>query len=890
MSIISSFEHELHAKSPAEYARWCAVDLHNHTPVSFDYQGGDSTTAAQRSAEQIVSADLDVVMFTDHERLPDPRFIDEVRRRTKRLIIRGVELNVFVDAWSKPENKVGKQLFFHLLVGFDPDGKAGPDYWLEHLYQSCTATTREIGGQIYKGVCAPVPQVCEVLEAAGAIVIPAHLHTSKDAFKSRSVDDIIVDAEFLKLARDHFTALEVTSSETGAYFDGTHIETDLLHKSCIRSSDSHEPDKLGTRVAYVQMQRPSFQELKASLAIPARVRLLKPPLPDAYIYGLNVRGRFYPDLWLSLSPNCNAFIGVKGAGKTSVLECLRFVLGSAVPESRKESVNSHLSAVLGDAGSVRALIRRPDGAKVLIERSLNGTSYRATFEDDRHEAFTDPDALRFPAFILGWHEIEQAATDAKIRKVYLDTIAGREEIRAIQERIDIAVKRVRLLHTDASSKYSAYREVERQVARLDELRRGLQSLKDADLIALRNQYEAALTHRDAIVNLRNSTEIAEGSLTQKCANLTVTFESELAKAESPLSEHIDAANTLAETLRVELNAFASARAKRLTETKDALDAIAKKANEAFDRFLETYNVRVAELSAEQRNLLESHRRVMEETKALNRLQVDQDVQRKAIEETLVDLARLCREIATDLDRKTDLRREEVAKLDAKLRPLGVTIAVTRPNQYVRLNELNNKYHDGARIYGELMSFAQSESRHHRRLAMAYDDLRKDLVNGFHPFFDSAQFDYYVDFFEDDDLSISFKVGKTNEEFSPIDQLSAGQRCTAVFPLLLKLREGPLIVDQPEDNLDNRHIADAIAPSLTQDKGSRQIAFTSHNANLVVLTDAEHIVRFEGSGSRGDVAARGFLCSSASPITQDVIAILDGGEKALRLRYQKYGVR
>ena len=110
--------------------------------------------------------------------------------------------------------------------------------------------------------------------------------------------------------------------------------------------------------------------------------------------------------------------------------------------------------------------------------------------------------------------------------------------------------------------------------------------------------------------------------------------------------------------------------------------------------------------------------------------------------------------------------------------------------------------------------------------------------------------------------------------------SAGQRCTAIF------KRGPLIVDQPEDNLDNRHIADTIAPALFQDKRARQIAFTSHNANLVVLTDSEQIALFDSDGSRGEVA-RGFLCTSASSITEHVIE--DGGRAALRLRYQKYGV-
>jgi energy-coupling factor transporter ATP-binding protein EcfA2 len=156
-------------------------------------------------------------------------------------------------------------------------------------------------------------------------------------------------------------------------------------------------------------------------------------------------------------------------------------------------------------------------------------------------------------------------------------------------------------------------------------------------------------------------------------------------------------------------------------------------------------------------------------------------------------------------------------------------------------------------------------------------------------FESAELSYLLGAFENDDLLIELKVGKAGQEFSPIDQLSAGQRCTAIFPMLLRLDQGPLIVDQPEDNLDNRHIANIIAPALLQDKRRRQMIFTSHNANLVVLSDAESIIMFESDGTTGKVEAQGFFSMRTSPIGKHVIDVLDGGEAALKLRALKYGL-
>ena len=98
----------------------------------------------------------------------------------------------------------------------------------------------------------------------------------------------------------------------------------------------------------------------------------------------------------------------------------------------------------------------------------------------------------------------------------------------------------------------------------------------------------------------------------------------------------------------------------------------------------------------------------------------------------------------------------------------------------------------------------------------------------------------------------------------------------------------MVVDQPEDNLDNRHIAKSVAIVLASDKRTRQIIMTSHNANLVVLSDPECIVTFEAANGYGFVSCAGFLSHRSSPITSHVLDILDGGERALELRTKKYG--
>src|SRR5690349_13604883 len=116
MGRVAEFEAELNQRAKPRYGGWHAIDLHNHTPASPDYQYYESDVV-DRLAHRIRDVNLSVVMFTDHGRLPNADFVKRLGDMSGRLILRGAELNIFVDAWDKPGNKVDKALFFHLLVG-----------------------------------------------------------------------------------------------------------------------------------------------------------------------------------------------------------------------------------------------------------------------------------------------------------------------------------------------------------------------------------------------------------------------------------------------------------------------------------------------------------------------------------------------------------------------------------------------------------------------------------------------------------------------------------------------------------------------------------------------------------------------------------------------------
>lgn len=886
MPIVTEFEANLRRNAlPA--ATWHKVDLHNHSPASHDYRG-NRETALEECAERIREQQISVVMFTDHEKLPDASFIEALSKRTGALVLAGLEVNVFVDAFGKPADKVDKNVCFHLLIGFDPEGSSSPSYWVEHLYKGCRTETREFGGSKIKGIISPIDQIAEVLENSGAIIIPAHLHSGKDAFRSRSIDVVYSDAEFLRWTREYFTALDVRSNATAAYFDGKHAETQSIEISCIKSSDAHQPSDLGTFPTWVQMQCVSFAELKAALEMPSRVSREQPSLPAAYIKGMHIDGQYLRDHWITFSPHLNVLIGVKGAGKTSILECLRFGLGSEVPNERRDEVARHLNAILGAAGGVKILIKRDDGAQLLIERRVVDRRFKVTFEDDRTTEIDSLESLRFPAAILGWHEIEHAATDRQIRRLHMDAITGRDEVRRLTDEATMVALSIRQLHDAASAKYSEYVQLSQTVDQQEAMRQGLQQLSDANLIELRDQMSNALAVRQEIERLRQ--HLAElPDLIAGRATAVMQVDQFRVDTRPPLSEVAQSVARDLNDLKAETDQFAQ-RAVALTREKlSSVQASLSLASEQFEKFATDYRSRLNEMPADVQRLLESHREVLEKTRELPNLKARQQGLQSEIDSDLSVLMERCEAVAALLDQRQQMRTEKVAAFNELLAEAGVQLRVV--GGVAREDEFSQtfaKFAPAKEVFHHLRSSHAGAHRFHRTLAKAYAGLKNDLMSGDRVMFARADSGYLITILENDDLDIRFAVGKPGEQFSPIDQLSAGQRCTAIFPILLKLKDGPLVVDQPEDNLDNRHIAKSVSPVLVGDKRVRQIILTSHNANLVVLSDPESIAVFEAVEGRGSVSIAGFLSHRSSAVTQQVLDILDGGQRALDLRSRKYG--
>ncbi len=120
----------------------------------------------------------------------------------------------------------------------------------------------------------------------------------------------------------------------------------------------------------------------------------------------------------------------------------------------------------------------------------------------------------------------------------------------------------------------------------------------------------------------------------------------------------------------------------------------------------------------------------------------------------------------------------------------------------------------------------------------------------------------------------------------MEDLSLGQKGTVLLKILLAQDGKPLMIDQPEENLDNRFVYRTLKDAFKEAKKKRQVIIATHNANLVVNTDAEQVV--VAQYEENEISFKSGPLENEE-IREEVTTILEGGEEAFVQREEKYGL-
>lgn len=141
-------------------------------------------------------------------------------------------------------------------------------------------------------------------------------------------------------------------------------------------------------------------------------------------------------------------------------------------------------------------------------------------------------------------------------------------------------------------------------------------------------------------------------------------------------------------------------------------------------------------------------------------------------------------------------------------------------------------------------------------------------------------------YPEDSLKVEYSPKGDGTGFRPIGQASAGQRAAAMLAFLLAHGGEPIVLDQPEDDLDNHLIYDLVVKQIRSGKQRRQIIAITHNPNVVVNGDAEMIHAMDFRRGQCRVVERGCLQDKA--MREEICRVMEGGREAFERRYRRLG--
>jgi hypothetical protein len=272
----------------------------------------------------------------------------------------------------------------------------------------------------------------------------------------------------------------------------------------------------------------------------------------------------------------------------------------------------------------------------------------------------------------------------------------------------------------------------------------------------------------------------------------------------------------------------------------------------------------AELNVELKTLLERRRSLktahilMRDQISAMREGVASELQREAGERVRIRIMRNADHLAYQQMLVDALRGARVRNHDEII----TTLMQLRPEQVAQLIQTND-----CDSFEELTGFGNERSR--------------KILDAFRESVDPLALEVIA---IEDRIGIELNVsssGKAN--FRDASDLSRGQKCTALLPILLARRDSPLLIDQPEDNLDNHFIFETVVNAVQRLKKRRQMIFITHNANIPVLAEADLVLVMSSDGRVGVVEKSG----TVDECREQIIDLLEGGREAFALRSKRY---
>ena len=618
---------------------------------------------------------------------------------------------------------------------------------------------------------------------------------------------------------------------------------------------------------------------------------------SSVIRGIKITHGFLGGLDTPLSEHLNCVIGARGTGKTSLIEFIRYALDlmpSSEPERRRimgivegNLAGGRIELSLTTCNGTDCTVSRTQGEPPMLldgEGRPTGKAYLASL---------------FGIDIFSQNEVERIADDIGSQLRLIDSFDQanlRDMDRAIADK-------------EAELRENARQMVplKREIAELEDAVSGLPA-KEEQLKGFTNisgqdskkmvkaNSERAMREREAAVipGMQEVFTKTVRGMKQLCRDMenSLAFYRLEEFDTSPNTALFDELGSHSAACRDEISGKIAAIVQYMREAWPEFENIQGRLTEAHQAQELEYNNLLEQSNADRAAIVERRR-----------LERERDELRKknALLEEKRSLLRQCQEERDDLTDGLSEKREQ--RFTARKNIVDRINAAVGPSVRVTLEPSSNSslYRDALvnALRGSQMQYSAVVDKITEHVTPAElagmlgrgNAGRDELIRatGINP----RQADIVMNVFKAEEARLEIEMVDLPDlttielldgsAYKATKDLSTGQKCNAILPILLLDSDRPLIIDQPEDNLDNAFIHSTVVRSVAAVKRRRQLLFVTRNPNIPVLGEAEQMLVLESNGTEGRLRNSG----SIEHCKDDIVNLLEGGKEAFEKRKECY---
>lgn len=845
---------------------WVRADFHLHTHKDKEFKySGEENSFVKGYIDKLLEQEITVGVITNHNKFDEGEYkaLRKTGKKNGILILPGVELSV----------KEGNGI--HTLIIFKPnDWLVEGENFIAHFLTEAFAGISNYENRNAR--CKyDLRNVIEKLNTYDRdyFIIFAHVDQNNGFFVECSEGTMSDIAETGDFANRVLGLQKVRARDSLDKFQ-KHFGYEC---ACVEGSDPKSIDEIGKgESTYLKIGNLSYDAVKFALMdFNKRISATKPQHNHGYVKSVTFEGGKMDGTTLELSPELNTFIGIRGSGKSSILEVMRYAFGMD-PESDGDYKKKLVDVTLGSGGQVIIDVVDKFGKEYEIRRIV-GEKLNVIGSDGNDLGISVDAILRNPLY-FGQKDLSQGTSfEARL----LDKILG---------------EKIRSFVTDASTHYEE----------MDDAIKHLLSVKTVpdEIVELETQ-KSNLNHSISIFDERG---VAEKLSKQTAFKLDRQKIDNVGKEVESTIEDI---KNCIQSIQINGNMFDEYESKYNADEIEKAKTLLNTINEnikTISRIIEDMNTKYGEyknLLAALDDKIESLKGEFAEIKRqINDPEIDIDAYPKLKTEYQQTKDKISK-LTDSLTSKTDFestyksalhKRNEMLQQQYKTYEYAVKkINESQPELSVVVKFKGEKDKFKEYLKSDLRGSKISDNKY-QMMAEAFSDyaalIEDVLIDGgklCKSIVTETEYGKLLEKIEEQYAEMLRKETPNSVEIfyhnKPLKQHSLGQRASALVLFILSQKENDVvIIDQPEDDLDNKVIYDEVIKSICSKKSDIQFIFATHNANIPVLGDAEKILVADLIGDNIFIEQGNI----DDPKTHDqIVSIMEGGQDAFDKRKKIY---